>query len=449
VTTAPVVAPATEGDGNLTAARRAWSTSLDPATRALLDDDAAAFIHQSLSTPCLDVLDSASGAELITASGRRILDFHGNSVHQVGHGHPRVVAAIKAQLDALPFSPRRFTNRPAIALAQRLAAVAPGDLGKVLFAPGGTSAIGMALKLARYATGRHKTLSMWDSFHGASLDAISVGGETLFRRGVGPLLPGAEHVPPFDQVARFFGDGPEGFARLADYIDYVLATEGDIGALVAEPVRWTRIVAPPTDFWPRVKASCVRHGALLVFDEIPSGLGRTGTMFACEQFGAVPDILVLGKGLGGGIMPLAAIVARPDLDVAPEGALGHYTHEKSPVAAAAALATLDIIAEERLVERAKALGQMGLERLRRIAEATGCLTEVRGLGLFFGAEVAGDDAGDAARRAEMILYAALDRGLSFKIGGGNVLTLCPPLNIPEEQLERAFDILEAAVRAAA
>lgn len=449
MTAASVAEPATEGDGNLTAARQAWSDALDPATSALLDDDAAVFIHQSLSTPCLDVLESASGAELITASGRRILDFHGNSVHQVGHGHPRVVAAIKAQLDALPFSPRRFTNKPSITLAQRLAAVTPGDLGKVLFAPGGTSAIGMALKLARYATGRHKTLSMWDSFHGASLDAISVGGEMLFRRGVGPLLPGAEHVPPFDQVARFFGAGEEGFARLADYIAYVLATEGDIGALIAEPVRWTRIVAPPADFWPRVKASCARHGALLIFDEIPSGLGRTGTMFACEQFGAVPDILVLGKGLGGGIMPLAAIVVRPDLDVTPEGAVGHYTHEKSPVAAAAALATLDIIDDERLVERACALGEFSLERLRWIADTTGCLTEVRGLGLFFGAEVAGDEAGEATLRAEAILYAALERGLSFKIGGGNVLTLCPPLNIPEEQLERAFDIFEAAVRSAA
>jgi 4-aminobutyrate aminotransferase len=148
-------------------------------------------------------------------------------------------------------------------------------------------------------------------------------------------------------------------------------------------------------------------------------------------------------------MPLAAIVVRPDLDVAPEAALGHYTHEKSPVAAAAALATLDVIEEERLVERARVLGKSSLERLRGMADETGCLTEVRGLGLFFGAEVAGDDAGDAARRAETILYAALERGLSFKIGGGNVLTLCPPLNIPEAQLERAFDILEAAARTAA
>src|SRR5699024_3643164 len=123
------------------------------------------------------------------------LDSHGNSVHQVGYGHPRVVEAIKAELDTLPFSPRRYTNRTAIALARRLGALAPGDLSKVLFAPCGAAAIGSALTLSRYATGRHKTLYMWDAFHGANLDAISVGGEALFRQDVGPLLPGSEHAP--------------------------------------------------------------------------------------------------------------------------------------------------------------------------------------------------------------------------------------------------------------
>jgi 4-aminobutyrate aminotransferase len=196
-----------------------------------------------------------------------------------------------------------------------------------------------------------------------------------------------------------------------------------------------------------VRASCDRHGALLIFDEIPSCLGRTGTMFACEQVGCVPDILVIGKGLGGGIMPMAALIARDDLDVAPESALGHYTHEKSPVGAAAALATLDVIANEGLVERARDLGEYGLARLRTMVEGDDRVREARGLGLYFGVEIGGRDAAEANARAEAILYASVERGLSFKIGGGNVVTLCPPLTIERQQLDRAFDIFAASLAA--
>jgi 4-aminobutyrate aminotransferase len=438
--------PASEGDTNLTPGRELWRRSLSSETRSLLDQDAKYFLHQSLSTPCLDAIERAEGAELIDVSGKRILDFHGNSVHQLGHGHPAVVAAVKAQLDALPFSPRRYTNRPAIELARRLSELAPDPLGKVLFAPSGSAAIGMALKLARIATGRHKTISMWDSFHGANLDAISVGGEGLFRRRVGPLLPGTEHVPPLDQVHRFFGEDERAFERLADYIDYILEMEGDVAAVIAEPVRWTTVQSAPNGFWTQVRASCDRHGALLIFDEISSCLGRTGAMFACEQAGAVPDILVIGKGLGGGIMPMAAMIARADLDIAGEGALGHYTHEKSPVGAAAALATLDVIEAQDLLARARQLGSYGLARLHDIAGHASAFGEVRGAGLYFGIEVRGRDRAEAAARADRILYGALQRGLSFKVGGGNIVTLCPPLTIETAQLDRAFDILAEAAR---
>jgi len=430
-----------EGDVNTSPARARWIEGLDAGTRALLAEDAEYFLHQALSTPCLDVIERAEGAELIDVAGRRILDFHGNSVHQLGHGHPAIVAAIREEMERLPFSPRRYTNRTAIALARKLAEIAPGDLRKVLFAPSGAAAISMALKLARLVTGRHKTLSMWDSFHGANLDVISVGGEGIFRRGIGPLLPGAEHVPPLDQAERFFGNDGKAFDRLADYIDYVLALEGDVAAVIAEPMRWTTVMALPDGFWAAVRASCDRHGTLLIFDEIPSGLGRTGTMFACEQVGATPDILVLGKGLGGGIMPMAAIVARGDLDVAKDGALGHYTHEKSPVGAAAALATIDVIEKDSLVARARELGAYGLDALRASAAKDSRMTAVRGLGLYFGAVVA-----DAAL-ADALLYACLERGLSFKVGGGNVVTLCPPLTISREQLDRAFAIFGDALRA--
>src|SRR6266478_2188310 len=184
-----------EGDLNLSRHRQQWlDAHLDDESREWLDEDRHYFLRQSLSTPCLNVLKSCDGIHVEDLQGRRFMDFHGKNVHQVGFRNPRVIAAIKAQLDELPFCPRRYTNLPAIRLAKKLAELAPGNLNKVLFAPGGTSAIGMALKLARAATGRFKTISMWDSFHGASLDAISVGGEAIFRQGIGPLLPGTEHV---------------------------------------------------------------------------------------------------------------------------------------------------------------------------------------------------------------------------------------------------------------
>jgi 4-aminobutyrate aminotransferase len=425
-----------EGDLNLGGARVAWmATVADAETRALLAADADLFLHQALSTPCLDVLERAEGIWLIDTAGRRFMDFHGNTVHQLGHGHPRVIEAITRQMATLPFCPRRYTNRAAIDLARRLIEMAPDPLGRVLFAPGGTSAIGMALKLARVATGRHKTVSMWDAFHGASLDAISVGGEAIFRRDAGPLLPGAEHVPPPGLARRFFGDDDRATDRLADYIEYVLEVQGDVGAVIAEPMRWTTVEPPPPGFWPHIRAACDRHGALLIFDEIPSGLGRCGTMFVTEQTGCVPDMLVLGKGLGGGIFPMAALIARRDLNVAADRALGHHTHEKSSVGCAAALATLDVIRDEDLIAHATRLGTHGLERCRQIAEASPGVRAVRGLGLYFGIEL------ESAARAEAVLYACLARGLSFKIGGGTVVTLCPPLVITQAELDAALDIV--------
>ena len=249
----------------------------------------------------------------------------------------------------------------------------------------------MALKLARIATGRHKTISMWDSFHGASLDAISIGGEAIFRQDMGPLLPGTEHVPPPDEYRCIYDCADRGGCDMmcARYVEYVLEKEGDIAAVIAEPIRSTPYIPKP-EYWQIIRRACDRHGALLIFDEIPHALGRTGRMFTCENFDVVPDMLVIGKGLGGGILPLAALIAREDLDVAADRALGHYTHEKSPVACAAALATIDFIETQGLVEHARELGRTTLERLREMKERHPLIGDVRGLGLFLGIELVKD-----------------------------------------------------------
>jgi 4-aminobutyrate aminotransferase len=286
---------------------------------------------------------------------------------------------------------------------------------------------------------------MWDSFHGASLDAISIGGESIFRQDMGPLLPGTEHVPPPDEYRCIYECRGRGGCDMmcARYVEYVLEKEGDIAAVIAEPIRSTPYIPKP-EYWQIIRKACDRHGALLIFDEIPHALGRTGRMFTCENFDVVPDMLVIGKGLGGGVLPLAALIAREGLDVAANRALGHYTHEKSPVACAAALATIRVIEEERLADHARELGNYAIERMAGMMERHPLIGDIRGLGLFLGIELVKDrTTGERATdEAEAVMYAALSRGLSFKTTMGNILTLTPALTITREELDRALTIIE-------
>ncbi len=448
MTRAPSRPPPSESDVNISHRRARWQATR-PAD-SLLARDEKAFLHQSVSSPCLGTVTAAGGIWLTDGQGHRVMDFHGNNVHHIGYGHPRLKAAITAQMEALPFAPRRFASEKAVELAEKLGRITPGNLSKVLLATGGSDAVEMALKLARAATGRFKTLSFWDAFHGAGFGASSVGGEALFRGpAIGPLLPGAEHVAPFACYRCPYGHaGPDrcGLACAA-MIDYVLEREGDVAAVIAEPMRAVPYLPPP-GFWRQVREACDRHDTLLIFDEIPTGLGKTGRLFACEHDGVTPDILVLGKGLGGGILPLAAIVARPELDMAGDYALGHYTHEKNPVLARAALETIAIIEDEDLVANAAAVGTHALERLHAMQECHETVGDVRGAGFLIGIELVSDRATrmPAPGLAEAVLYAAYDRGLSFKLTMGNVITLTPPLVTTRAQMDAALDIIDECLR---
>src|SRR3954453_10272885 len=228
-----------EGDTNLTSQRAAWQARrIDPATKALLARDEAAFLHQSVSTPCLNAVAKAEGIWIEDLAGRRYMDFHGNNVHHIGYGHPRLKAAIAAQMDALPFTPRRYACEPAVLLAEKLARITPGDLSKVLFTTGGSDAVEVAVKVAGAATGRFKTLSFWDAFHGAGAGAAALSGETLFRSGpAAPVVAGAQHVAPFacyrcpyghpvDEEGRPFLDQCR--MACAGMVEYVLSREGDV-----------------------------------------------------------------------------------------------------------------------------------------------------------------------------------------------------------------------------
>jgi 4-aminobutyrate aminotransferase len=436
-----------ESDTNLSSERRAWTErNVDASARALLAEDERYFLRQSVSTPCLNAITKADGIFIEDTAGRRLMDFHGNNVHHIGYGHPRLKRAIAEQMEALPFTPRRYTSEPAVALARKLAEIAPEDLGKVLFTTGGSDAVEVAIKLARAATGRFKTLSFWDAFHGAGFGAAAVGGEALFRSGaIGPLMPGAEHVAPFSSYRCPYGTATaeESSAACARMIDYVLGREGDIAAFIAEPIRAVPYLPAP-GFWQEVRKICDRHGTLLVFDEIPTGLGKTGRMFACEHDGVVPDILVLGKALGGGILPIAAVIAQPELDVGADYAFGHYTHEKNPVTARAALTTIEIIEDEKLVANAASVGAAALKRMQAIMDRREIVGDVRGRGLLMGLELVTDRAAKtpANAEAEKVMYRALEKGLSFKTTFGNVLTLTPPLTVTQAQMDRALDIID-------
>ncbi|HCH2610183.1 TPA: aspartate aminotransferase family protein [Vibrio parahaemolyticus] len=436
-----------EGDVNTTPARQAWNASMDDErTQALLKRDSEVFLHQAMSTPCLDTLEAAEGIYIQDATGNKYMDFHGNNVHQLGYGHPHVIKRVQEQIAKLPFSPRRFTNETAIECAEKLTQICGGELNRVLFAPGGTSAVGMALKLARHITGNYKVVSLWDSFHGASLDAISVGGEACFRQGMGPLMAGVERIPPAVSYRGAFPVADGSDVHYADYLEYVIEKEGGVGAFIAEAVRNTDVQVPSKAYWKRIREICDKHNVMLIIDDIPNGMGRSGEWFTYQAYDIEPDILCIGKGLGGGLVPIAAMVTKDKYNTAEQISMGHYTHEKSPIGCAAALATMEAIEQDGLLDKVKADSQFMREKLLEMKAKYPVIGDVRGIGMLWGIELVTDHESKARAydEAEAVLYQCLNNGVSFKVSQGNVIQLSPPLIITREQLTEALAIFEEA-----
>lgn len=437
-----------EGDVNTTPARQAWNASMDDErTQALLKRDSEVFFHQAMSTPCLDTLEAAEGIYIQDSTGKKYMDFHGNNVHQLGYGHPHVIKRVQEQIAKLPFSPRRFTNETAIECAEKLTQICGGELNRVLFAPGGTSAVGMALKLARHITGNCKVVSLWDSFHGASLDAISVGGEACFRQGMGPLMAGVERIPPAVSYRGAFPVADGSDVHYADYLEYVIEKEGGVGAFIAEAVRNTDVQVPSKAYWKRIREICDKHNVMLIIDDIPNGMGRSGEWFTYQAYDIEPDMLCIGKGLGGGLVPIAAMVTKDKYNTAEQISMGHYTHEKSPIGCAAALATMEAIEQDGLLDKAKADSQFMREKLLEMKAKYSVIGDVRGIGMLWGIELVTDHESKARAydEAEAVLYQCLNNGVSFKVSQGNVIQLSPPLIITREQLTEALAIFEEAI----
>ncbi len=437
-----------QGDTNTTDQRRQFGEQHPPATRQLLADDARYFLHQALSTPVMNALSRTEGAYIYDLEGRRYLDLHGNGVHNVGFSNAEVLEAVRRQLDEqLAFTPRRYTNRPAVDFARRLVEAAPPELTRVLFCPGGSEAVEMAVILAKQVTGKWKTISFWDNYHGATYQAATIGGTEHFMVGQGPMVPGAFHVefPNYYRNPWGLADKAAIDEQYLRQIEVVAQRHPDLACIMGTTITSTPVV-PTARYWEGVAEICRRHDALLIFDEIVCGLGRTGKLFACEHY-LTPDVLVLGKSLGGGVLPLAGILTREAYNTLGHRSIGHFTHEKSPVAAAAGLATLDYLEAHRIVDKAAAVGEYFRDQLLALQATYPLIGHVEGRGLLLSVDLVTDRqtkarAYDAANR---ILYFCLERGLSFKLIDGNVLTFRPALIIGKDEVDFVIDTLRAAL----
>ncbi len=377
------------------------------------------------------------GSTIEDVDGNRFLDFTaGIAVTSTGHSHPEVVAAIADQAQQLiHMSGTDFYYSPEIELAERLAKLAPGATPKrVFFTNSGTESIEAALKLARYHTGRPSVVAFKGSFHGRTYGSMSLGAsKSIHRRGFGPLLPGVHHLP-YDCTR---GDFEELFATVAP--------ADEVAAIFVEPIQGEGgYRVPSAGFLPMLREVCDHHDILLVMDEIQSGMGRTGRMFACQHFGpmAMPDILCIAKGIASG-MPLGATIARADLMDWPPGSHAS-TFGGNPVCCRAALATLDLIEREYRTNAAARGDQLRIG-LHQLATELGWMAQVRGLGLMLAFDVLGDrnpgQSGPDPKRRDDFIQAAFHRGLLLLPCGRSGIRLCPPLCISADEIAAGLAIL--------
>jgi putrescine aminotransferase len=375
---------------------------------------------------------TGEGVEIVDHTGKRYLDFAGGyGVFTLGYRHPRVVAAVKAQLDVMALSGRTMFNPLQGRLAKRLAQLTPGDLQISFFANSGTEAVEGALKLARAATRRTKVVATIDAFHGKTLGALSASGSEIYRAPFAPLVPDVVHVP--------FGD-----------LDALAREITGAAAFVVEPIQAEGGVnVPPPAYLPGARALCDRAGALLVADEVQTGLGRCGALFACDLAGVVPDVMTLAKGLSGGVVPIGAVIARA---AAWNAAYGHApllhtsTFGGNELACAAALAALDVLVDDDLATNARERGAALLAGARAIAARfPTVIADARGAGLLVGLELCHEGYAGA------IIPELLKRGVTaaWTLNRQRVIRLEPALIVTADQIATALGALDEAVAVAA
>lgn len=376
------------------------------------------------------------GCYLFDHEGRQYLDCLGSyGVFSLGHRHPKVVEAVTAQLNALPMSGKVFFNPRQAELATRLAAISPNGLELCFFSNSGAEAVEAALKFAKGATGRTKIISTVGSFHGKTLGTLSVTGREKYRRMFDPLMPGAEFV-------RF----PSPQAGASAWSEIVNAIDSDTAAVIIETVQGEggiHLAAPGA--LPAIRARTREVGALMIVDEVQTGMGRTGRLFGCDHEGIEPDIMTLAKALGGGVMPIGATLFTESVGSAifSENPLMHTsTFGGNPLACAAGIATLDVIEAEGLCERARLMGEKMMAGLREMqSRHSDLVSEVRGIGLMIGVEFSMDEVG------ELVIAQMTKRGViaAYTLNNPRVIRIEPPLIISEAQVDEAVRVFDEAI----
>jgi 4-aminobutyrate aminotransferase-like enzyme len=411
------------------------------------------FVLHSLRRDRCVTFVRGENARLWDTEGRMYLDTMSGSAGpaMVGYANPHVAEAVARQMALLPTTSILHQSDAVVEYCTRLAALTPAGLTKIALVAGGGDAIEAAIKLAMRITGRTEVLSLHGAYHGMSLATMSLAGIAPDR----DWLPGAVRWPTFRQVPNAdsyrnpLGEGPDAWQASARALENAMdGGYGRVAAFVMEVVQGPNghVVFPP-GYYEAVQRACRERGALLIVDEIQTGLARCGTTWACDLFDVRPDILVAGKALGGGV-PVGALAVRADLvdDAIEAEPWNILTFMNQPLAAAAGMAVLDVVERERLVERARSLGARATVRFRNLAERFDAIGDVRGPGLFVGVDFVLDrlTREPATGACAEAWRSAVDRGLLCQFGGigGNVLKFKPPLTTPEDDFERMLDLVE-------
>lgn len=373
----------------------------------------------------------AQGNIIRDLDGKEYIDcLGGYGVFSLGHRHPKVVEAVKHQLDLMPMSSKVLFDKPMADLAELMAKITPGDLRYSFFVNSGAEAVEGSLKLAKLHTGRSKVVATTNSFHGKTLGALSATGRDMFREPFEPLLTGFSHVP--------FGD----IAAMNHAVDDKTA------AVIIEPIQGEGgIIVPPAEYLPKIREICDKTGALLICDEVQSGLGRTGKMFAVEHYGVIPDIITTAKALGGGVMPIGAFTARATVwdKYITSPFLHTSTFGGNPLACAAGIAAIKVIKEEGLVAKAEQSGNYFISKLIELAHAyPEIIKEIRGKGLMIGIELTKEGIGG------LILSEMINRGvlIAYTLNNPKVIRIEPPLTIEQQQIDYVVKALAEALEKA-
>ena len=402
------------------------------------------------------VVASAKGATVTDLDGKTYIDcFSGISVVNAGHCNPKVIEAVKEQVEKLIHCCTYvYYTVPATKLARKLAEITPGRLQKTFFGNSGAEAVETALRVGRKFSRKHEIISLMCSFHGRTLGTLSVTGQAGRKNyGMGPYLGDVAFAPaPYCYRCSLKLEYPECGVQCAKMVDDVVnyATAGNVAEFIAEPVMGEAgIVVPPADYFSEVKKILDRHGILFIVDEVQTGFGRTGKMFASEHYGIAPDAIAMAKGIADGL-PLGACTTRADIGEAFEPGDHLSTFGGNPVSCAAALANIDYLLENKLADEALEKGQYVLRRLRELQQKHVLIGDVRGLGLMLGIELVRDQKlkTPAPSEAEKVRELALGKGVLLGHGGvkGCTVRVQPPLVITEQQLDTTVEVIDECLR---